>query len=227
MNWKTLLTSCLIAALPLGCDSDAEGDEDGHETEADHDTDDEDHEETEQITTVTLTFTSEAGETVTAAFRDLDGDGGASGMSDPVALAANTTYSLAVEFTNALEQPAEDITAEVQEEAEEHQVFIYGSSVTGPASMGDGLLTHDYADVESDYTENAVGDDLPVGILSTITTGAAGASGDEPGLRLMLRHLPEQNGTPVKTSDLAAIFAAGDALPGDVDADVGFDLTVQ
>ena len=166
MNWKTLLTTCLIAALPLGCDSDAEGDEGSHETEGGHDTDDDDHEETELITTVTLTFTSDAGETVTAAFSDLDGDGGASGTADLVMLAADTTYSLAIQFTNDLEQPAEDITEEVGDEAEEHQVFVYGASVTGPGSMGDGLLTHAYADVESDYTENETGEDLPVGLQS-------------------------------------------------------------
>lgn len=223
MNWKTLLATCLIAALPLGCDSDAGGDEGSHATEG-HDTDDHDHEETELITTVTLTFTSDTAPTVTAAFSDPDGDGGASGTADPITLAADTTYALTVQFTNDLEEPAEDITAEVEEEAEEHQVFIYGASVTGPASTGDGLVTHEYADVESDYTQNAAGDDLPVGILSTITTGAAGADGE---LQVMLRHLPELNGTPVKTGDLAASFAAGDALPGDVDADVRFDLAVQ
>jgi len=239
MNWKTLLTTCLIAALPLGCDSDAD-DDGSHGTEGechdDHDEDEGDSHDhgdedecgdpgqTELITTVTLTFTSDTAPTVTAAFSDPDGDGGASGSADPIALAADTTYALAVQFTNDLEQPAEDITAEVEEEAEEHQVFIYGASVTGPASTGDGLVTHEYADVESDYTQNAAGDDLPVGILSTITTGAAGADGE---IQVMLRHLPELNGAPVKTGDLAASFAAGDALPGDVDADVRFDLDVQ
>lgn len=255
MNWKTLLTTCLIAALPLGCDSNGEeGDEGSHETEGhetegdshesegecdesegdDHDDEDDGHDHDhgdecgagapEVITTVTLTFTSENSETVTAAFSDPDGDGGASGSADPIVLAADTTYSLAVQFTNELEEPAEDITGEVEAEAEEHQVFIYGDSVTGPASAGDGLVTHEYADVESDYTDNNAGDDLPVGILSTVTTGAAGADGE---LRVMLRHLPELNGTPVKTAELAASLAGGGTLPGDVDADVGFDLSVQ
>lgn len=246
MNLKTLLATCLIAALPLGCDSDAEGegDEGSHETEGhesegecheeegdddhDHDHGDEDEcggaGEEELITTVTLTFTSDAGDTVTAAFSDPDGDGGESGSADPIVLAADTTYSLSIEFTNDLENPFEDITEEIEEEAEEHQVLIYGGSVTGPASMGDGLLTHAYADLESDYAGNTVGDDLPVGLVSTITTGAAGADGE---LQVMLRHLPELNGTAVKTSDLADSFAAGDAVPGDVDADVRFDVTVQ
>ncbi|MGH1341263.1 MAG: hypothetical protein ACRBN8_06920 [Nannocystales bacterium] len=235
MNWKTLLATCLIATLPLGCDSDGDDDHDAdtehhHDTEGDsdesegHDTE-HDHGETELITTVTLTFTSDTADTVTAAFSDPDGDGGMSGSSDPVVLAPDTTYALSVEFTNELEQPAEDITEEVREEAEEHQVFIYGSSVTGPASMGDGLLTHAYTDLESDYTENTVGDDLPVGLVSSITTGAASTETGE--LEVMLRHLPDVNGNPVKTSDLSAVLAAGDALPGDVDANVHFDVTVQ
>ncbi len=250
MNWKTILVCSALAMAPLACDSEADGDGSGEETEG-HDTDDDheseghddeseghddesegdddghdhDHdgnEETEVITTVTLTFTSEGGETVTASFQDLDGDGGASGTSEPITLAADTTYTMTLEFVNELEDPAEDITAEIEEEAEEHFVLVYGD-VDGPASAGGNLLAHAYADVESDYAENAVGDDLPVGLSNTITTNAAGMGE----LSVMLRHLPQINDEPQKTADLPMVFQGGSDIAGDVDVDVTFDVTVE
>lgn len=179
------------------------------------------HEETELITQVTLTFSAEGAAPIVVSFTDEDGDGGMSGTADPLVLAANTTYTLSVQFLDTL--AGEDITEEVEAEAEEHQVLFYGDSVTGPASMGDGLLTHAYADVESDYGPNALGEDLPVGLQNTITTGAAGNGA----LQVMLRHLPELNGAPQKTNDLAEMFATSGTAAGDVDANVRFDLTVE
>lgn len=227
MNSKTLLVCSALAMAPFGCDSDSGADEDGHsDTEDGHDSEDShdhghDHGEEELITTVTLTFTSDAGETVTAEFSDPDGDGGNSGMAEPIALAANTTYTLSIELFNDLE--GEDVTEEIRDEAEEHQMLIYGDVVTGPGSMGSGLVTHAYADVESDYGENAVGDDLPVGLANTITTTDAG--GGE--FSVMLRHLPELNGAPQKEAGLAEDFAGGGDPAGDTDVDVTFELTVE
>ncbi|MEM6291696.1 MAG: hypothetical protein AAGA54_10540 [Myxococcota bacterium] len=244
MNWKTLLVCSALAMAPLACDSeDAEGNDSADETEG-HDTDGHDdhgdeteghddegdddghshdgNEETEVITTVTLTFTSDTADTVTATFQDLDGDGGASGTSEPITLAADTTYTMTFEVLNELEDPAEDVTAEIAEEAEEHFVLVYGD-VDGPASAGGNLVTHAYADVESDYADNAVGDDLPVGLSNTITTNAAGVGE----LSVMLRHLPQINDEPQKTADLPMIFQGGSDIAGDVDVDVTFDLTVE
>jgi hypothetical protein len=179
----------------------------------------------EQITTVELTFSPDGGgPAVTAAFRDPDGDGGASGSSEPIMLAASTTYTLTLAFANELFDPPEDITAEVEAEAEAHQVFIHGDAVAGPATgVGDALLVHAYADVESDYGDNAVGDDLPVGLANTITTMDAGSGK----LAVMLRHMPELNGQPQKASGAAERLASGEPLPGDVDADVEFTATVE
>ena len=102
---------------------------------------------------------------------------------------------------------------------------MYGSAVQGPATgdNANAVLTHTYADMESTYGANAVGDDLPVGLANQIVTGSAGA-GD---LQLMLRHLPDLDGEPVKVPGLAEDFAAGEALPGDVDVDVSFEVTVE
>ena len=221
----------LALALPLflglnmaGCAEDGGGD--GGNDTGEHDDHGHDHDhETEQITRVTLTFVDDAtGDEVTASFTDPDGDGGVSGSSEPITLAAETTYRLTIAFVNGLEEPEEDITAEISDEAEDHLVLLYGDAVAGPATgASEGALVHMYADVESDYGANE-GDDLPVGLTNTITTGAAGDSGV---LSVMLRHLPPVNDEPVKVAGLPESFAGGDALPGDVDADVDFDVTVQ
>ena len=235
MNWKTILVCGALALSPVACDSNsAEDGDDHHDTDGhddhgdddhghdDHgeDTDDHNHEE-ELITTVTLTFTSDTADTVTASFRDPDGDGGMSGTTETITLAANTTYTMTIELLNELED--EDITEEIREEAEEHQFLLFGTAVAGPASMGSGLLTHAYADVESYYTDNAVGDDLPVGLSNTITTSDAGMGE----LDLMLRHLPPINDAPQKAPGLAEDFGAGGTPPGDTDVNVKFDVVVE
>lgn len=207
----------LVGVLALsGCPDDG-GAGDDH---------DHDHEnESEVITTVRLTFTPQGGGTpVVAAFTDPDGDGGMSGTVEPIVLTTGTTYDLAIEFLNELEDPAEDITAEVREEAEQHQVFVFGTAVEGPdtSANADAVLRHAYADVESDYG-GTEGDDLPVGLDNEIVARAAG-SGQ---LTVMLRHLPELNGQPQKVAGLAERLAAGEPLPGEVDAEVEFEVTVQ
>lgn len=206
-----LVSTFLCLAVVTGCDEDDHGD-------------DHDHGETEIISRVDLTFTPAGGSPVTFSFDDPDGEGGQSGVSDDITLSASTQYTLDVAFFNALEEPIEDITAEVREEAEEHFVFVYGDVVAGPASTSStAVITHQYADLESDYAGNAVGDDLPVGLMNTLDVGAAG-SGE---LTIMLRHLPPLNGSAQKSGDLPGILASGGALPGDVDVNVTFAVTVE
>jgi hypothetical protein len=190
----------LLAGLLSSCTAD----------DGDHDHD------SEIISRVELTFTPEGGGApLVFEFTDPDGDGGTSGIAERIELAAGTTYELSIRFENDLVDPAEDITDEIEAEAEEHFVFVLGDS---PA-----LLTHAYADLESDYGMNAVGEDLPVGLLNTITTDAAG-SGE---LRIVLRHLPELNGEPQKSGELPASLAAGEDLPGIVDVDIAFEFVIS
>jgi hypothetical protein len=198
-----------LVALALACD-------DGHGDDHDH--------ENEVISRVELSFTpADGGAPLVFAFDDPDGDGGASGAADRVELAAGVEYTLAVRFLNALAEPPEDITREIEAEAEEHLVFVLGD-VSGPASAdATALAVHAYADRESDYGANAVGDDLPVGLVNTLTAGAA-AAGE---LRVVLRHLPELNGQPQKTGALPADLAADRDLPGTVDVDLSFELVVR
>lgn len=172
--------------------------------------------EQEVISTVTLTFTPDAGDAATFVWTDPENDGDP--VIDPITLGAAGAYTLTVAFQNDLADPPEDITAEVDAESDEHQVFFTGTAVSGPASdSASALLEHAYADTDANGA--------PVGLVNDITLLGPG-SGD---LTVTLRHLPPQGGVPVKTADLAADALAGGigALPGETDASVTFDVTVS
>jgi hypothetical protein len=174
------------------------------------------HNEGEVITTATLTFTPDGGgDALTFTWSDPENDG--SPVIDPIELDAGSTWDVEITFLNALEDPPEDLTVEVAAESSEHQVFFYGTAVSGPASdVVDAALTHAYADTDAGG--------LPIGLQNTMV-GAAG-SGD---LTVMLRHLPEEDGSAVKVAGLAEELAANGAsgLPGDVDLLAVFPVTVQ
>lgn len=156
------------------------------------------------------------GATVTAVFDDPDGDGGEPPTIDGFALTMGVTYSTSVRFLNALETPAEDITVEVRDESDVHQVFFTGTAVDGPASDHPGAaLTHAYADTDVNG--------LPIGLESTLV--AAPGTGD---LTITLRHLPPVNDQAVKTAALAGeVRASGfTALAGATDAQVTFPVAV-
>ncbi len=181
--------------------------------------------ETEIITTVTLSFEPRAGgETIIVSFSDPDGDGGVSGSADPLVLDVGESYELRVAFTNELVDPPEEITPEVEEEAEEHQLLFTGIGLSGPAAGQDpdAIAVHGYADVESDYGDNQ-GEDLPVGLVNEFVAMKAGMGT----LVVRLQHLPELNGAPQKVAGLAEEWAAGMPLPGDPDAAVEFEMTLQ
>lgn len=99
--------------------------------------------ESEVISRVTLTLTPSAGGTPLVTYID-DADG--NGPTAPTAqvavpaLARNVTYTGTIKFENRLKSPAEDITAEVQEEANEHRVFytVTGAGVTVTTTDSDG-----------------------------------------------------------------------------------------
>jgi len=154
----------------------------------------------EVITDLVYTLSPLSGDPVTLSFSDPDGDGGNAPTISGGTLSANTTYTGSIVLTNASETPAEDITAEIQEEDEEHQFFFSASS---------GLnATVAYGDQDADGN--------PVGLSSTVTTGDA-SSGT---MTVTLRHEPNKNGTDVASGD---ITNAG----GETDIEVTFDITIQ
>lgn len=174
--------------------------------------------EEEQITTVTLTFTPDTGPTVEAKWNDPDGEGGAAPTADDITLTVGSTYTVTLRFLNELETPAENITAEIEEEDDEHQVFFTGSVVEGPAATNAGAsLLHSYGDMDAGG--------LAVGLTNTVVARSAGNGT----LTVTLRHLPEMSGAPQKVASLASDVASGgiDSIAGDSDVSVNFAVTVQ
>lgn len=137
--------------------------------------------EEELITTVRLTFT-EGGSSFVAEWKDLDGDGANAPVVDDITLEAGKTYAVTLDLLNESETPAESITTEIEEEAEEHQFFF----VVG----GDLALTAVYDDEDSDGK--------PVGLKNTFTTGDASTGT----LTIILRHEADKAGIGVSDGDV-------------------------
>ena len=173
--------------------------------------------EAEVFTTVALTFTPVGGGApVVAAFKDADGDGGNAPTVDPINLVAGKQYTTTVKFLNELETPAADISLEVKDEADQHQVFFTGTSVNGPASNQPGAaLTHTYSDTDVNG--------LPLGLANNFATVAGTGA-----LTLTLRHMPPVNGQAVKVAGVADTVKASGiaAIGGETDVSVNFVVTV-
>lgn len=155
--------------------------------------------EEEVITTIKVTLVN-GGNTITLQSQDLDGDG----PNAPIVtvsgdLAASTTYLGSVKFLNELENPAEDITAEVEEEGVDHQLFF---------DLTNSLGTITYDDVDDNGN--------PIGLEFTLVTGSAGSGT----LTITLRHKPNKEASGVSDGD---ITNAG----GSTDAQVTFNVTIQ
>ena len=158
--------------------------------------------EEEVITTVIVTLTPQgSGSPVTLTSRDLDGDGpNAPEVTVSGPLNNNSVYNGSVQFLNELENPAEDITEEVAEEDDEHQVFY---SVTG----GIGAIAY----TDSDANGN------PLGLSFTLTTSTTATSG---AMTVILRHEPDKDAAGVSDGD---ITNAG----GETDVEVSFNVVVN
>lgn len=180
--------------------------------------DDHDHpDEGEVITTVVLSFTPTTGGSAQVfEFNDPDGDGGEAPTVDNVLLPVGS-YTMDVSFENRLESPAENITEEIEDESDEHQLFFTGSAVNGDTSDNVGApLEHAYADED--------GDGNPIGLINTID--ATVGTGE---LTVTLRHLPPIGGAPAKTGDLAQQVRDGmlASIGGSSDVQVNFSISVE
>ncbi len=139
--------------------------------------------EEEAITDITLTFTPvNGGEAVEFSSLDPDGQGsqGAVNVSEP--LAAGVTYTLSIEMFGP---NGEDISAEVEEEGDEHMIFFEwnGNIFSVPAGNGNIDTLEENAVIYEDEDENG----LPLGLTTTWTIGEAGATGS---FRMVLKHQP-------------------------------------
>ena len=164
--------------------------------------DDEGPGDEELITRVVLTLTG-GGQTVTATANDPDGDG-TDFQIDTITLTAGTTYTGSVELADDIN--GEDITEEIEDEAEEHQFFY---TVGGGVA---GRVTVTITDSETDYGSNEVGDDLPVGLAFEIAVTDGGAASGT--LRVILSHFDDDPKDGMTMSD-------------ETDIDVTFPVNIQ
>ncbi len=127
----------------------------------------------EIITTVTYTLVPDGGGTsVELIFVDLDGEeGGNAPTITGGTLSANQTYTGSLVLLNESVTPTEDVTEEIQEEDEDHQ-FFFQSTIND--------LSVAYTDQDSENN--------PIGLATTLTTGAEGSGT----LTLILKHEPEK-----------------------------------
>ncbi len=127
--------------------------------------------EEELITTLKVTLTEAGASTaIVVQFQDLDGSGGADGTVDTLTVKNGSTYSGVVQILNEAATPAEDITTEVREEAEEHMFWYTGGSGFSSAAV---ILT----DVESDYVTDQTGTDHKVGVTFQLVATAGVTAG--------------------------------------------------
>jgi len=155
--------------------------------------------EEELITTLTYQLVPRDGSSpIVFKFSDLDGDGGINPIITVGRLKPNTVYDGTLTLLNEAANPVINITAEVVDEADEHQFFF----ITTPKD----LLKIDYAD--QDKKGN------PLGVTSVLTTGAS----KEGVLKIILRHEPSKTATGV---------AAGiiDNAGGETDIEVNFNVS--
>ena len=158
--------------------------------------------EEEVITTLNLFLTPEGGgEIITFTYKDLDGDGSNPEITSP-ALSANTTYTGRVQFLNELEDPAEDITVEVLEEDDEHQVFY---------------VVEDSLNATPTYTGALDNDGNPVGVEFSLAIGDA----SQGNFTVFLIHEGDKNAPGASEGNLSP------QVGGETDIEVTFNVTVE
>lgn len=128
--------------------------------------------EEELITTVELTLINGADPANTVVLKSVDNDG--DGPNQPVntitgVLRSNASYAGTIRFLNELESPVEDITLEVQDESDEHEVF-YLTNIPGVS----------FTKTDVDVNGN------PLGLRFNVQTGAVGTGT----VTVVLRHEP-------------------------------------
>jgi hypothetical protein len=155
-TWSLSILTLVIAFLGLACGEDSPTNSTGPGEE-------------ELITTVKVTLTEVGTSTVlTIQFQDLDGPGGADGTVDTLRVKNGSTYNATVQILNEDETPAEDITEEVKDEAEEHMLWL-----TPTGGFAAAMVTR--TDMESDYMPGQTNPDLEVGItFQLVVTNSAG-----------------------------------------------------
>jgi hypothetical protein len=160
--------------------------------------------EEELITSVSYTLTPvSTGEKVILTFKDIDGDGGNAPVINSTSnLKTGTTYTGVLNILNESENPAENITSEIEEEDEDHQLFF---AVSGGAESK-MIISYDDKDANNQ----------PVGLKTKVSTTGTGTGK----LKITLRHLPNKSASGVSAGN---ITNAG----GETDIEVNFDVVIK
>lgn len=165
----------------------------------------------EEITKIVLTFSATGAAPIIVEANDPDLDGPQPIVIGSIALNANTTYTLSVEFFNGFYEPTDpeyNITEEVEEEGAEHQLFFSWSDGVFSSPTGVGNIettgTVNYNDVDAN--------NLPIGLSTTWTTGSATIG---KSFRILLKHQPD-----VKSA--TSTYADGDS-----DLDLTFPISIN
>jgi hypothetical protein len=159
-------------------------------------------EEQELITTVILSFqkTGSTDGPLTFSWKDLDGSGAGLPVIDQIVLDAHSGYNVTLELLNESGSPAENITAEIEEEGEDHQFFFLVTNIDE--------VFFEYNDVD----ENG----KPIGLTNTATTEHFGTGT----LSITLLHLLNKDGVGVADGNPSN---AG----GETDLEIELPLTIQ
>mgnify|MGYP000247534103 CR=1 FL=1 len=168
----------------------------------------------ELITKATLTFAPEGGGTpVVVTATDPDGDGVEDIEVDgSINLAANKTYTLTLSLVNGLASPSDpayDITAEVEEEGDEHLFFFAWTNNVFADPAGDGNV--DNREDAVNYNDEDAGG-LPLGLSTNWTSAAVASTGT---FRVILKHQPDLKSSTSSSST------------GETDLDLTFTITIQ
>jgi len=147
--------------------------------------------EEEVITTLTVTLVPNDGSSaITLQTRDLDGDGPNAPVITSSNLAAGVTYSGSIVLLNETENPAGNITEEVEEESVEHQFFYTATGGLDVTTNGENL----------DSEGNKLGTEFTL-IAGAVSSGT---------LTFTLRHEPTKPNTGLGDaggeSDVIALF---------------------
>ncbi|KOY88011.1 hypothetical protein AD998_01545 [bacterium 336/3] len=159
--------------------------------------------EQEVITKVTVNFTNttNSSEVVTFTYEDTDGVGGNAPVVTNGTLKKNTSYNVSVTVTG---EGNEDITAEIAEEKDEHQIYFGFSQTTLFASF-------EYLDKDSK--------NQPVGLSSRVTTINNNGGGT---LQVILAHEPNKT---LNVSSSPWVYSSN--IGGEQDFNITFNATVQ
>jgi len=156
----------------------------------------------ELITTIKVVLTpAGVGAAVTLQSKDLDGDGPKAPVITGGKLKVGTIYNGVITLLNESEDPAEDVTKEVKEEAEDHQMFYKAKDISSTF----------------EYTGDKDKNGKPIGLTFKVTTGSSKGKGS---YIFTLRHKPNKSAANVDKGD---ITNAG----GETDIEVSIPVALE